>query len=129
MTKVRAISHQAIVTYWQYPDSSSTSDSEAQKLGLHRCLTAYTGHIDPNTVNDFELVIQQSLELVLGKICTFEYEAFLRADRWLHQGDHERSISGFTEVQDLSDDVQSVIKWLGWDNWSDCPDQCSGDVR
>ncbi|KAF2679862.1 hypothetical protein K458DRAFT_445555 [Lentithecium fluviatile CBS 122367] len=131
--KIHELSHAILYTYLQYPTVANISAAEARNLTIMRCSSVYTGRIESHSLNDFEVLIKESISIVMSELCSWEWELF----EWSEL--HTTNLFGSTPsnyvndqglVQDfdqLLNRTESVINWIGWSNWHDCERKCESN--
>lgn len=138
--RVHELSHAIIYPYLQYPTSNKTSPATVQQITTDRCSSIYTSHIREGTYNDFEGLLKDSIKIVLTRLCIWEWEIWqwteglttdlLRSPNFGIDGSTSgRSSSSVdAEILEFESKTRDLLKWLGWDLWSDCDSRCSWDV-
>lgn len=70
--KVHELSHAILYSYLQYPSAAGISPSEAKNLTISRCASVYTDYIDMRSNNEFEIIIRESIKIVIEELCARE---------------------------------------------------------
>lgn len=143
---VRDLSHAALQPFVQYPTNEARTVEDIKRLTLDRCSNLYTKYVPAGTYNRFEALLEDSIQLVMGRICKYEWEAFEWSER--HSTDllrhpHDQPESEEDETTRQSEDIirppdetiktfmettKAFIEWIGWDIWTRCPEPCAWNV-
>lgn len=143
---VRGLSHAALQPFVQYPTKEASMVEDIKRLTLDRCSNLYTKHVPAGTYNRFEALLKDNIQLVVDRICKYEWEAFEWSER--HSTDllrhpHDQPESEEDETTRQSENIirprdetiktfmettKAFIKWIGWDLWTHCPDPCAWNV-
>ena len=139
LIKVHELSHAALYPYFQYPSIANLPLSSIMDQTITQCATAYTEHIDPDTLGEFEMLIKESIRKVMLRLCTTEWKLFewsgthttnlLKAtmDRGVVQS-MESSIDLPEEIKFFRTETASTMEWLGWGKWQNCEEKCKWNV-
>ena len=138
---IHGLSHAALHPFVQYPTEQASSLQEIRDMTLERCSRLYTKHIPAKSYNHFEALLKDSIEILLARICSWEWEAFEWSERHttdlLRHGQVHSKKSAMTEgdrgglideVKTFAESTEAFIKWIGWDLWTQCEDKCAWDV-
>lgn len=137
LTKVYELSHAALYPYFQYPSVAKKPLSYIMNQTITRCATAYTEHIDPDTLGDFELLIRESIRKVMIRVCTIEWKLFEWSDihttNLLNAAPRgvkslEPDIGLARGIEQFCVETASIMQWLGWEKWTDCEEKCKWNV-
>ena len=134
------LSHAALQTFFQYPTEDLSSIEEIKQTTLWRCELLYTKHIPSKAYNRFEALIKDSVEIVLRRICSWEWDTFVWTER--HTSDHLQNgrksyrhatnlINGrnaVEEVETFAQNTKEFLKWINWDLWTRCDERCSWNL-
>ena len=143
---VRGLSHAALQPFVQYPTNEAQTVEDIKRLILDRCSNLYTKYVPVGTYNRFEALLKDSIQLVVGRICNYEWEAFEWSER--HSTDLLRHPHGQPEsekdditkqseymitpvdetIKTLMETTKAFVEWIGWDLWTRCPEHCPWDV-
>lgn len=75
MIRIHELSHAILSSYLQYPrDTLSLSEVKQQTISHYSSL--FTSHLKPDTMNDFEDLLKDSIHIVLDKLCRWEWGLF-----------------------------------------------------
>jgi hypothetical protein len=138
ITKMHELTHAIIYPYFQYP-SIVKSTFEAQKgATISKCSSLYTKHIVSDYLNDFELLLKESIDIVMGELCSLEWSLFEWSDLQTFnlllnptpnarpKSDRTRDVA--TEFRAFRSQTQKTFDWLGWNNWHECEQKCAWNV-
>jgi len=117
---VRSLIHAAIVSHWEYPEATGKSLAETRDAVKTRCSSAYSGHIELQFVNEFELVLKTAVEEVLQRLCSVEVDTFIWTEEHLNG-----QATPTPDLRSILTPIKSVLHDLGWDSWENCPRQCA----
>ena len=118
---VHGLSHAALQPFVQYPTEDLNSIEEIKLKTLRRCELLYTKHILSKVYNRFEALIKDSVEIVLRRICSWEWDTFLWTERHtsnlLQNGweSHKRTtnlINGKRAVEEVEAFAETTEKFL-----------------
>ncbi|KAF2110837.1 hypothetical protein BDV96DRAFT_666675 [Lophiotrema nucula] len=132
--KVHELTHAILYTYHQYPTAANITSAEARNLTVSRCSSVYTEHISLNSLNDFELIIKQSINIVMKELCAWEWDLFAWSESHTtnlmnpSRALNDRMWTNRDLVQEFSEYTnksQKLMDWLGWDDWHECDRKCN----
>jgi hypothetical protein len=136
MVRLHELSHGVLTPYFQYPRGATLSLSKVKQQTVSRCSSLFTSHLTPNHINTFEELLKDSISIVLERLCQWEWEIFEWSEN--HTTNIFRTpnrmpdqpISGPTqdEINHYDGTTGSILKWLGWSTWTDCPTKCATGV-
>ena len=78
---VHGLSHAALQPFVQYPAKDLSSIEQTKLKTLRRCELLYTKHVPSEAYNRFEALIKDSVEIVLRRIRSWEWDTFVWAER------------------------------------------------
>jgi len=103
--------------------------SQVKQETIARCSSLFTGYLPSSSLNEFEEVIKDSIYIVLNGLCNWEWDIF----EW-NENYTTNLFESSTPMLDLEvpeppveqfdkflDRTKSLLKWLGWSTWIDCP--------
>ncbi|KAF5854068.1 hypothetical protein GGP41_006844 [Bipolaris sorokiniana] len=136
LTKIHELTHAVLYTYLEYPTAVGISPAAAKKETISRCSRIYTDHVDSNRLNDFEVIIRDSIQVLMHKLCSWEFDLFALSDRYtsdLFDPKHELVASSElvskTSVRAAFDYIRTsteeLMEWIGWDSWHGCEHRCA----
>jgi hypothetical protein len=129
---VYTLTHAILYPYLEYPVIAGMHKSEAKAQTLARCSSAYTGHIDPDSLNEFEALIKESTQLVVRRLCQWSWDLLewtdSRVNNRLNTTQASNTVPIHQEIAQYKSTTQSLLKWIGWDVWQGCENQCPPDV-
>jgi len=139
LIKVHELSHAVLYPYFQYPSIANLPLRHVMNQTITQCATVYTEHIDPDTLGDFELLIKESIHRVMIRLCTIEWKLFewsaTRTTNLLNATIVPGGIQPSESNADLAKEIElfrmeidSTIRWLGWEKWHDCEEKCKWNV-
>ncbi|KAF2494713.1 hypothetical protein BU16DRAFT_573078 [Lophium mytilinum] len=73
---IHELSYAILYTYLQYPSAAKISSQEARNLTIARCSSVYTENIKPSSLNEFEVIIKESIRIVMAELCSWEWHLF-----------------------------------------------------
>lgn len=131
--KLHLLSHAILVPYFEYPNEDSSTLTDSKEQTITRCSNIFTSYIDAGSMNDFEGVLKDSIHIVVSKLCRWEWDLF----EWSE--DHTTNIfqnparSPDIPVEEVTiaqmnkyrEETNNILKWLGWNTWTDCPTKCA----
>jgi hypothetical protein len=79
--KIHELSHAILYAYLQYPTTANIWPAEAKEKTVSRCTTLYTDHFDQKSMNDFEVIIKDSITLVMEALCKWSWDLFEFSER------------------------------------------------
>ena len=136
------LSHATLQPFLQYPTENLGSIEEIKHETLQRCELLYTKHISSKDYNRFEALIKDSVEIVLRRICSWEWDTFVWTEKYTSNllpndggASHEKTtnMSGSNavkeEVKTFAQTIKDFLKWINWDLWTQCDEKCSWNVR
>ncbi|KAI1422375.1 hypothetical protein F5Y12DRAFT_763227 [Xylaria sp. FL1777] len=131
VTRVHELSHAILYPYLQYPFADGGHPNKVEAFTVSRCSSVYTSQLKPSELSNSELLLYHSINIVLDKLCSFEWYLFRWSER--HTTEFLSEHQDFDPIQ-LSDEidekrwlVHSLLSWIGWDNWEQCETQCLAD--
>ncbi|KAJ6023702.1 hypothetical protein N7540_004499 [Penicillium herquei] len=132
---VYSLTHAILYPYLEYPAIVGMEKPEAKAQTLARCTAAYTGHIELDSLSEFEVLIKESTRLVLQRLCQWSWDLFEWTDSQMHNrlqytSRLETSVlrnagSIRQEIALQKSTTQSLLQWLGWDVWKGCDRKCA----
>jgi hypothetical protein len=137
MIRIHELSHAILAPHFQYPRGDILPLSEVKEQTISRCSLLFTGYLTPDSLNDFESLLKDSIHIVLDRLCHWEWDLFEWSEN--HTTDLFRNpnhVAGTPieeptskEINHYGDSTDSIMKWLGWSTWTDCPTKCAIGVR
>ena len=136
---VYTLSHAILFPYHEYPIVAGVTKSEAKAKTVALCSEAYTGHIDLESLSDFEMLIEQSAYIINSRLCQWAWDIFEWSDSRMH-GRLEKSGRATApnsfenmknvrhEIVQRKDETRFLLKWIGWDTWQKCETECAPNV-
>lgn len=143
---VHGLSHAALQPFVQYPTDEAWTVDDIKRLTLDRCSNLFTKYVPTGTYNRFEALLKDSIQIVMGRICEYEWEVFewseqhtsdlLRNPRnqrqyekseKTRQGDNDVRLTDGT-IEIFTERTREFIKWMGWDLWTHCSEPCAWNV-
>ncbi|KAI1158176.1 hypothetical protein F5B18DRAFT_665389 [Nemania serpens] len=130
--RVHELSHAILYAYLEYPFATGRSPAEVEAATVSRCSSVYTSQLKASELSQSEQLLYRSINIVLGKLCSSEWDLFEWAEKYTTQllsehGD-DIDISRLTEQLDEKRQfVDALLEWIGWDNWSQCETRCLAD--
>ncbi|KAF2658698.1 hypothetical protein K491DRAFT_624459 [Lophiostoma macrostomum CBS 122681] len=126
------LSHAILYSYLQYQSTANVSAGITRNLTITRCSSIYTEHLDPSSLNRFEMLIKDSIHVVMLELCSWEWDLFEWSERHTtNLLDPHTTPSNYTdegqlvhEFKDMIVRASSIMEWIGWDNWHDCGRKC-----
>ena len=142
LAHTHGLSHAALQPFFQYPTGDVSSMEKIKHETLQRCEFLYTKHISSKDLHRFEALIKDSVEIVLRRICSWEWDAFvwteqytsdlLQSSREVSDEDTTKIISGSKgveeEIETFAQTTKEFLKWINWDLWTQCDEKCSWNV-
>lgn len=139
INEVHGLSHSILHSYTQYPSEGASTAEQIRNLTIHRCSSVYTNHIPSETLNDFEIPIKRSFQIVLGKLCRYAWDVFEWSEKWtsdlLQQQGMDSEINAgvnpdipIDEIVRFHSFTKNMLGWLGWDSWTECDTKCAWNV-
>jgi hypothetical protein len=148
ISNVYSLSHALLYPYLEYPAIAGVPKSEAKARTLDRCTAAYTGHIDLNSLSEFEVLTKESTQIVVNGLCRWAWNVFEWTDSRMynhlestpHSHSHSQSHAHTTptpsgnkgniaqEISYYKHQTQSLLRWIGWDVPHGCKEKCAQDV-
>lgn len=135
---VYTLSHALLFPYLEYPIVAGVNKSEAEANSVARCSEAYTGHIDLESLSEFEVLIKESANIVNSRLCQWAWDIFEWSDSKMHgrleqsgrttAANFENSKALQHEIVQRKDETRSLLNWIGWDTWQKCDRECAPDV-
>jgi hypothetical protein len=133
--KVHELSHAILYSYLQYPSAANISLADSKNLTISRCSSVYTEYIEPSTLNEFEVLIKESIRIVMLELCNWEWDLFEWSER--HTTDlldpraepFSDGLALVEEFERIAERASSTMQWIGWDDWHDCDLKCEPNVR
>ncbi|KAH6614513.1 hypothetical protein B0J18DRAFT_494142 [Chaetomium sp. MPI-SDFR-AT-0129] len=128
VTRVHELSHAVLSVYVEY------SSSTPKELAIARCSSMYTMLLDPSTLGRSERLLYYVVETVLKKFCSWEWDLFEWSEghtsnyldnRSTKYGITARDTSLLDEINEYRERTAEILKWVGWDTWTQCERQCS----
>ena len=132
--KVHELSHAILYSYLQYPSAANISLADSKNLTISRCSSVYTEYIEQSTLNEFEVLIKESIRIVMRELCNWEWDLFEWSER--HTTDlldprakpFSDRLALVEEFERIAERASSTMQWIGWDDWHDCERKCRPDV-
>jgi hypothetical protein len=131
ITRIHDLSHGILAPFFEYPKPGISDLSFIRHQTIARCASLFTSHLNPNLFNDFESLLQDSIQIVPQRLCTWEWSLFEwsedRTTNLLHPSvsDHNYIVR---EIAHHANQTRRTLKWVGWDTPTDCPQKCAIDV-
>ncbi|KAJ4307379.1 hypothetical protein N0V84_012778, partial [Fusarium piperis] len=130
ITKIHELTHAILVPYLEYRVSDPDSSVTPKEQTISRCSSVYTALADPDRLSRSELVIYESINSVMAKICHWEWDLFEWSERrttnHLEHRQQPANLSGLQkEIDTYTKHTADLLKWIGWDKWSRCDRQCA----
>jgi hypothetical protein len=129
VTRVHELSHAVLAAYAEY------GSSPPRDLAIARCSSVYTILVDPASLARSERLLHSAAEAVLKKLCSWEWDLFEWSERHTsnYLGDKPRHEITFRnnpqhEINRYRDETAEILKWMGWDTWTQCERQCGPSV-
>lgn len=144
--QVRGLSHAALQPFVQYPTDEAWTVEDIRNLTLDRCSNSFTKYVLAGTYNRFEALLKDSIQIVMSRICEYEWEVFawserhktdlLRHPRNQSQCEKDETTKQSYDVVRLTDETiktitkstKEFIEWIGWDLWTRCLEPCAWNV-
>jgi len=79
-------------------------------------------------MNDFELLIQQSIQIVMEKLCEWVWDIFEWTDSRMSNRLSPSQMSGIPiqeEIMHYRALTKNLMSWIGWDLWEGCEKPCA----
>ncbi|KAI0415329.1 hypothetical protein F5X98DRAFT_365278 [Xylaria grammica] len=132
VTRIHELSHAILYAYIEYPFAATRrSADEVEALTVSRCSSVYTSKVNPSGLSKSEVVLYHSINVVLSRLCSSEWDLLKWSEKYTTRLLGERDDIDPSRVQREIDDkqklVDSLLAWIGWDNWSQCEAQCLAD--
>lgn len=132
MTRIHELSHAILAPYFQYPRDNMPL-SEVKQQTISHCSSLFTSYIKPDSINAFEGLLKDSINIVLDKLCRWEWDLLewsenqttdifrnpSRVDGWSTDEPSEE------DMESYSDRTETLLNWIGWSTWTDCPTKCA----
>ncbi len=129
ITRVHELSHAILAAYVEYGSSTP------RDLAVARCSGVYTALVDPGLLGRSERLLHSVIEAVLERLCGWEWDMFAWSERHTsnYLGDEARyqitvRNSVLNEINEYRDKTAEILKWMGWDAWTQCEKQCGPGV-
>lgn len=138
--RVYGLSHAILHPFLAYPTPETGSIEATKSKAIEGCSSIYTSHLQQQSFNEREALIKDSIEIVLGKLCTWEWDMFEWSDQqtWdLLRNPGVSSLQALTaavadvsksEIAERADEAYQMLKYIGWDLWESCDRQCAWNV-
>ncbi|KAI1145270.1 hypothetical protein F4825DRAFT_467479 [Nemania diffusa] len=132
ITRVHELSHAILYIYIEYPFvTTGRSPKEVKALTVSRCSAVHTSKVEPHALSKSELLLYRSINIVLSRLCSTEWDLLKWSEKYTTQLLGEREDINPTQIMGEIDEkrqlVHSLLGWIGWDNWSQCEVQCAAD--
>jgi hypothetical protein len=139
INNVYTLTHAVLHPYLEYPVVGGVTKSEAKAKTLASCSAAYTGHIQLESLSEFEVLIKESTHIVVIKLCQWAWDLFEWTDSRMHnrlqQIAQASTSSSREDIRTIQQEIvqhksmtQSLLQWTGWDVWQSCENKCGADV-
>ncbi|KAI0407465.1 hypothetical protein F4802DRAFT_611920 [Xylaria palmicola] len=121
VTRIHELTHAILYPYIEYPFAATgRSVDEVEALT-----------VNPSGLSRSEMLLYHSINVVLGRLCSSEWDLLKWSEKYTTQllGEHDDiDLSRILrEIEDKQKLVDSLLAWMGWDNWSQCEAQCLED--
>lgn len=135
-----ALTHAVLHPFLAHPISGSGSIEATRLKAIQGCSLIYTSHLEQQSFNERGALIKDSIEIVLEKLCTWEWNLFEWSDRqtWdllRHPGVLSSRVPTVAkagvlsvEIADRAAEASNMLKYTGWDLWESCDRQRAWDV-
>ncbi|KAK5633879.1 hypothetical protein RRF57_009593 [Xylaria bambusicola] len=131
VTRVHELSHAILYPYLQYPFASGGDVEKVEAVTVSRCSFIYTSQLNPYELSDSELLLYHSVNIVLQNLCSLEWDLLRWTERYTtHFFGEYQDLDLVQVAHELVEKwrlVQSLLSWIGWDNWNGCETQCLAD--
>ncbi|KAI3338109.1 hypothetical protein F4824DRAFT_461164 [Ustulina deusta] len=131
VTRVHELSHAILYPYLQYPFARGGDADEVEAVTVSRCSSVYTSQLVPSKLSNSELLLYHSINIVLDKLCSSEWDLLRWSEKYTTQFlDEHQDVDPFqisAELDEKRQLVHSLLAWIGWDNWDRCEAQCLAD--
>ncbi|KAJ5159515.1 uncharacterized protein N7482_006519 [Penicillium canariense] len=81
---IYTLTHAVLHPYLEYPVVGGVAKPEAKAKTLARCSASYTGHIQLDSLSEFEVLIKESTHIVVIKLCQWAWDLFEWTDGRTH---------------------------------------------
>lgn len=126
ITRVHELSHAVLSAYVEY------SSSTPKEVAIARCSSVYTMLLDPDTLERSERLLYYVVETVLKKLYSWEWDLFEWSEAHTSKYLDKKSKSGrdalLDEINEYHRRTTEILKWMGWDTWTQCERQCGPSV-
>ncbi len=111
-------------------------DGESATLTASGSLDSQTAllreHIELNPSDEFEGLLRDSINLVLRRLCEWEWDLFEWAEEHTTNifknpdrvAGKPVSAPTSSDIDRYRDSTTDILNWLGWLTWTDCPSKC-----
>ncbi|KAF7872174.1 hypothetical protein EAF04_003099 [Stromatinia cepivora] len=76
MISLHDLSHAVLVSHFEYPRADVLSLSQTKQQTISRCSLVWASYYATNSLNAFEEVLKDSVQIVLDRLCHREWEIF-----------------------------------------------------
>lgn len=139
VNSVYTLSHALLSPYLEYPVVAGVTKPEAKSRTLARCNAAYVGHIELDSLSEFEVLIKESTQVVVSRLCEWAWNIFEWTDGQMHNRLQQSLLAPTTSSDEIGhmirqgiahqkDKTRDLLKWIGWDIWQDCENKCAPNV-
>lgn len=128
--RVQKLTHNNLAAYLEYPGTVAKSHAETRLATISRCSSLYTQNL-PDTLNEQELLLKDSIHIVLENLCGVEWELFEWSDSLslkLFRSEPESSEDIDAQIKRMGVKTTGLLSYIGWDLWDGCPRKCAIDV-
>ncbi|KAF2177439.1 hypothetical protein K469DRAFT_742513 [Zopfia rhizophila CBS 207.26] len=136
---VHELSHAVIYPYLEYPSTVGSNKAVVKEETILRCASLYTANLAPSSLNEFETPIKDSIDIVMNRICRWEWDIFEWSENWTSNlldsrvsplpdslGDAGPTSAQLSrEIRHYQANTAELLEWIGWDLWLSCEEECS----
>ncbi|KAI4603140.1 hypothetical protein KJ359_005932 [Pestalotiopsis sp. 9143b] len=129
ITQSHELSHAILYAYIEYPFVSGKSSAQVKQDAITRCSTAPVEALDQVELTASEESLYRSIKVVLDNLCHYEWILFEWSEQYttaLLTGEKMPIDPSQIKVEMRVhlNYVQSLLTWIGWDNWISCERKC-----
>lgn len=128
VTRTHEISHAILYPYLEYPFATGSTVQAVKTQTISRCSSVHTSHVKQSSLSRSEILLYRSINAVLDRMCRTEWDILEWSEQYTTQLLGERQQLDLTRIRGeilvKSQLMESILEWMGWNNWRQCERQC-----